>query len=149
MARYLGGTQAPGGIYWNGRRLTMVSVPAEGGALPGDSGESYRSVHWAVALLAAPVIGGLYVVLLPFVGFGMLAAHAWRRVAGGARQGASELAATMAPGWRPGEAHLTGRPGGPPPEGEVAAGGAGEKALHDVAEEIAHRRAEPKDGPGD
>jgi hypothetical protein len=145
MARYLGGTQAPGGIYWNARRLTMVSVPAEGGALPGDAGDRYRSVHWAVALLVAPVLGGLYVVILPFIGFGMLAAYAWRRAAGGARQGASELAATMAPGWRPGEAHLTGRPGAPAAEGEVAAGGAGEEALRHVADEIAHRRAAPKD----
>jgi hypothetical protein len=148
MARYLGGTQAPGGIYWNGR-LTMVSVPAEGGALPGGSGERFRSVPWALALLAAPILGGLYVVLLPFVGFGLLAVHAWQRVAGGARKGASELAATVTPGWRPGEVHLTGRPGAPPPEGEVAAGGAGEEALRDVADEIAHRRGEQKDGPGD
>jgi hypothetical protein len=148
MASYLGGTQAPGGIYWNGR-LAVVTVPAEGGNLPGGSGERYRSVPWALALLVAPVLGGLYVVLLPFVGLGMLAVHAARRIAGGARQGARELAATVTPGWRPGEAHLTGRRGAPGPEGEVAAGGAGEEALRDVADEIAHRRAEQKEGSGD
>jgi hypothetical protein len=149
MARYIGGTPVPGGIYWNGSRLSMVSVPAPGGLLPGDASQAYRSVPWPVALLAAPLLGGIYVVLMPFVGLGMMANAAFRRAAGGARKGAEELAATVAPGWRPGEAHFTGRPGEPPPEGEVAAGGAGEQALHDVAEEVARRRAAPRNGSGD
>jgi hypothetical protein len=145
MKRYQGGTQAPGGYYWSPRHWTVELVPEGGGVLPG-AGEPYRRIHWAAALLLAPVLGGLFVVFLPFIGFALLGQWAIRRIAGGARESARDLAATVTPGWRPGEVHLTGRPGEPPPEGEVAAGGAGEQALHDVAREIEARRIDaPKD----
>jgi hypothetical protein len=149
MARYAGGTKAPGGYYWNVRRLVLTQVPEEGGILPGGASEHYRGISWVAALVLAPILGGLFVVLLPFVGFAMLGHYAWRRIVGGARESARDLAATVTPGWRPGEAHLTGRPGVPPPEGEVAAGGAGEEALREVSDEIAARRREEKNGQGD
>jgi hypothetical protein len=34
-----------------------------------------------------------------------------KRVVGGAKETAADLASTMTPGWTPGEAHLTGKPG--------------------------------------
>jgi len=149
MARYQGGTKAPGGYYWNARHWAITLVPEEGGTLPGRANEHFRSISWVAALLLAPILGGLFVVFLPFIGFAMLGGYAWRRIVGGAREGARDLAATVTPGWRPGEAHLTGRPGEPPQEGEVAAGGAGEEALRDVAEEIAARRGEQNGGKFD
>ena len=142
MRRYQGGNGVPGGYYWSPRRWAVELVPEGGGVLPGH-GEPYRRIHWAVALLLAPVLGGLFVVFLPFLGFALLGHWAVRRIAGGARDRARDLAATVTPGWRPGEAHLTGRPGAPPPEGEAAAGGAGEQALHDVAAELKSRRTGP------
>ncbi len=100
-------------------------------------------------LVAAPIVGGLFVVLLPLVGFGMILREAFREgtdaARGAARDGARDLAATVAPGWRPGEAHMTGRATDPERD-ELPAGGAGEKALADVAAEVARRRAGEPEG---
>jgi hypothetical protein len=35
---------------------------------------------------------------------------AFRKVTGGMKKGAEELASTVSPGWTPGEAHMTGKP---------------------------------------
>jgi len=147
MARYPGGTPVSGGYYWNPKQWTVTPVADEGAVLPGDASQGYVRIHWAVALFLAPVLGGLFVVFLPFIGFAMLFEWMFQRLAGGVRGGAKDLGATIAPGWRPGEAHLTGR-AAEPPKGDVAAGGAGEKALDDVAHEVAKRRAE-EDAKGD
>ena len=141
MARVHGGMRVAGGYYWNPGRWTITPVADEGAVLPGDASQRYVRIHWAVALLLAPVIGGLFVVFLPFIGFALLFQWAFLRILGGARSSAKDLAATVTPGWRPGEAHLTGR-AAEPPKGDVAAGGAGEQALEDVAHEIAKKRAE-------
>jgi hypothetical protein len=148
MARYEGGTKVSGGYYWNPREWTVVAVAGESGMLPGRNGDGYVRLHWAMALLLAPVLGGLFVVFLPFIAFGMLIDAAWRGIFGGARRGAQDLAATMTPGWRPGEAHLTGRASEVKPE-DVAAGGAGEEALKDVADEVARKRRAERNGNGD
>jgi hypothetical protein len=99
--------------------------------------------------LLAPIVGLLFVVLLPFIGLAMLVQAVARALTRRAREGARDLAATVAPGWRPGEAHLTGRPPASPPGDDMAAGGAGEEALEDVAHEIAARRSGDKAEPGD
>ena len=148
MTRHHGGTKVPGGYYWSPRQWTLTPVPDEGGVLPGGAGDRYLRISWVTALLLAPVLGGLFVVFLPFLGFGMLLHWAWQKATGRAREGARDLAATLAPGWRPGEAHLTGRAPEPPPA-ELPASGAGEEALHDVEQEIARRRDASRNGKGD
>jgi hypothetical protein len=104
-------------------------------------------ISWVTALLLAPVLGGLFVVLLPFIGLGLFLRLAWRKLTGSVREGARDLAATVTPGWRPGEAHLTGRPLDPKAE-QLPAGGAGESALEQVADEVARKRRETRNGNG-
>ncbi len=146
MARYNGGSSVPGGYYWNPRRGSVTPVREDGGKLPGTPADRYVRVNGFLALLLAPIVGGLYVVLLPFIGLAMLARGAFRKLTGSAREGARDLAATVAPGWRPGEVHMTGR-ALDPKRAELPAGGAGEKALEDVAAEVARKRAgEERDG---
>ncbi len=147
MARYEGGTAVPAGYYWNPRRWSFTTVGRDGERLPRGPGERYVRVHGAVALLAAPIVGGIFVVLLPFVGFAMLLQVLFGRLFGSAREGARDLAATLTPGWRPGEAHLTGLPPGEG-HGEVPTVGAGESALKDVADEIARQRGSREDADG-
>jgi hypothetical protein len=118
MARFSGGSSVPGGYYWNPRHWSDTPVERDGG----------------------PLLGGLFVVFLPFIGFAMFFQWAFQKVAGSAREGARDLAATVTPGWRPGEAHMTGRALDGKHE-ELPAGGAGEKALEDVAAEVARKRA--------
>jgi hypothetical protein len=140
MARFSGGSSVPGGYYWNLKAWSVTPVEKDGGKLPGTASDHYLRIHWLVALLLAPLLGGLFVVFLPFIGFAMFFHWAFLKVTGSAREGARDLAATVTPGWRPGEVHMTGRALDGKHE-ELPAGGAGEKALEDVAAEVAHRRA--------
>ncbi len=140
MARFIGGSAVPGGYYLNARRWTITPVAKDGDRLPGAPSETFLRIHWLAALLLAPVLGGLFVVFLPFIGFAMFFEWAFLKVSGKAAAGARDLAATVTPGWAPGEAHLTGR-ALDPKHPELPAGGAGEAALHEVAEEIARKRA--------
>jgi hypothetical protein len=140
MARFSGGSSVPGGYYWNPRHWSVTPVERDGGRLPGPSSDRYLRIHWLTAFLLAPLLGGLFVVFLPFIGFAMFFQWAFQKVAGSAREGARDLAATVTPGWRPGEAHMTGRALDGKHE-ELPAGGAGEKALEDVAAEVARKRA--------
>lgn len=145
MARYTGGRQVPGGYYWNRRHWSIAPVRDEGGLLPGTSADRYVRISWVTALLLAPILGGLFVVALPFIGFGMFFHWAWTWVTGSAREGVKDLAATVAPGWRPGEVHLTGRSVDGKLE-DLPAGGAGESAVKDVADEVSRRRREDGNG---
>jgi len=146
MARYSGGTEVPRGYYYCPGKWTLASITEEGEVLPGDASQRYVELPWPAALLLAAALGGFGVVLFPFVGVAMLAQGIFRAAAGGASRASKDLAATVAPAWRPGEAHLTGS--AEPPAGEVSGGGAGEKALDDVAHEIAKKRKE-ENGSGD
>jgi hypothetical protein len=139
MATFRGGSSVPGGYYWNPRHWSVTPVEDDGGKLPGSSRDAYRRIHWLVALLLAPLLGGLFVVFLPFIGFAMLFQWAFERMTGSARAGARDLAATVTPGWRPGEVHMTGR-ALDGKHAELPQGGAGEKALEDVAAEVARKR---------
>jgi len=96
--------------------------------------------------ILAPLLGLLFVLLLPFVGLAMMGQAVLRALGGKARRGARDLASTVSPGWVPGEAHLTGRRAPGPSDPEVPASGAGEDALREVADEIAARRRDPGSG---
>ena len=147
MARFNGGSRVAGGYYWNPRHWSVTPVAGDAGTLPGGSSDRYLRIHWLVALLLAPLLGGLFVVFLPFIGFAMLFQWVFQKVTGTARDGARDLAATVTPGWRPGEVHMTGR-AMDAKHAELPAGGAGEKALEDVAAEVARKRADGKDADG-
>ncbi len=104
----------------------------------------FLKAHWLLGLLLAPILGGLFVVCLPFIGFAMFFRWVFQTVTGSAREGARDLAATVTPGWRPGEAHMTGR-ALDAKHAELPAGGAGQQALDDVAAEVARKRAAEQD----
>jgi hypothetical protein len=60
-------------------------------------------------LFGAPVMGGLFVVFLPFLGFVMLANHFGKKAVSGLKLAADEVGAAVGPRWQPGEAHLAGK----------------------------------------
>lgn len=72
MEKYHGRHAAPAGTYFNARQLSFVSLRRED-ALPGSDTDEYRRVPSLVMLVAAPLLGGLYVVFLPLIGFVVLA----------------------------------------------------------------------------
>lgn len=75
MKRYQGGELASGGFYWHLANWDAAFVPRGGAPLPGSSTDRYMRIPVAIALLAAPVMGGLFVVFLPFIGVALMLKH--------------------------------------------------------------------------
>lgn len=124
----------PGGWYLNPMRLAIVAVPEGGGRLPAGAG-SWRRVSALAAFALAPIVGALYVLALPVGVIALLAAALAAPTLRLLRGGTGELAATLTPGWTPGEAHLTGRRSHAAP-----ASFAPDARLDALAREIAARR---------
>ena len=113
--RYFVLRQADGlGIGGFARNLSDGSVEVvgeEGGTLPGDASACYVRVLFPLLFVLVPLMGGIFLVFLPFIGFAMFVYAIAKRVGGGVKRGATELASTVSPGLVPGEAHLTGKKG--------------------------------------
>ncbi|MDH4162862.1 MAG: hypothetical protein OEW15_09280 [Nitrospirota bacterium] len=100
-----GGTTVKAGTYWNMANGNRVEMKQEG-SLPGDSKTRYIKASAAVMLMAAPAIGLVFAMFLPFIGIAMTLSLITRKLA----QGVAEAAAgSMSFGWRPIEAYLAGR----------------------------------------
>ena len=143
MTTISAGSQAKAGYYFNIRSWDVHPVAADGERLPGEAGQSWVAIPTAAALMLAPLLGLAFLMFLPFIGFYLTIEAAVQPVLRIFRHEAGELAATMSPGWQPGEAHLTGKREeetkivegqGPPAEGEI------EK----LAREVEARRQEKK-----
>lgn len=134
---YTGGSEVRSGYYWSPRSWKVEVVPPEGGRLPGPGGARFVKVPFPLLFVVVPVLGAVFLVFLPLVGFGLLAHAVVRRLAGGMRKGADELASTVTPGWRPGEAHFTGKLGDglPGAESKVT------REIEELEKEISEKRA--------
>lgn len=137
MAKYAGGTRVKGGYYWHTHSWRVEVVPAEGGTLPGEGTASYLKVPFPVLFVLIPVMGLLFLMFLPFIGFGLFAYAIAKRIAGLVGRGATELASTVHPGMVPGEAYLTGKAG---EEKEAGAAPAAPEAIEKLEKEVAGRR---------
>lgn len=135
MARYTSGMQVRSGYYWNPGTWTVVPVPRDGGTLPGGTGDRWMRMPLLAVVFLLPVMGGLFVVFLPFIGFALFLYAIARMATGVFRRGAADLASTVTPGWRPGEAHLTGKRA--PGDREVPEKS---EAMEKLAKEISERR---------
>ncbi|GEJ56507.1 hypothetical protein [Anaeromyxobacter diazotrophicus] len=132
---YAGGTPVKSGYYIDARSFAFANVARDGGALPGGAGNKFARVPTLVVMAAAPALGGLFVVALPFIGVGVVVKALLRAMAGGAK----EVAATVAtPAMPAGSTALTGKP---PEEGATGKPAADEKAEA-LAKEIAAKRSE-------
>ena len=137
MTTYVGGTQVKSGYYMDAVKLAFAHIEKNGGTLPGGPEARWKRVSVPLVLAAAPVLGGLFVVAFPFIGLGVAAYAIGRKLTGRARAGAKEIAATVAPGWSPGEAHLTGEP---PMPGAGEAPPAQDERMQELEKEIAEKR---------
>lgn len=140
MARYPGGMQVNGGYYWNPRSWEVEVVPQEGGRLQGGQGSKYLKVPFPLLFLIVPVLGGLFLVFLPFIGFALFAYAVAKKVAVTVKQGATELASTVSPGgFATGEAHFAGKPGEEKKPGEEAKA---PKEIEELAKKIEERKGQ-------
>lgn len=141
MARHIGGSPAQSGYYWSPRHWSITPIPRPGGFLPGGPGDRYLRVPTLAVLLLMPILGGLFVVFLPLIGFALVAWALGKKLAALAWGGAADFASTVTPGWRPGEAHLTGK-GAEADKDLPHEHGAGDQALEALRKEIADKRGE-------
>ena len=137
MTTINGNSAVPGGYYLSKSNWEIFPVEKDGQKLPGPADEHYVKLPTAAALMLMPVLGGLMVVFLPFIGLYLSAKAALRPLAGMFERSAQDLAATVTPGWQPGEAYFTGKATGEERDGKARAG---EDRLEALAREIAARR---------
>jgi hypothetical protein len=141
MAKHTGGMQVDGGYYWNPRNWEVEVVPSEGGRLKGPADASYLKVPFLALFVIVPVLGALFLMFLPFIGFALFAYAIVKKVTGGVKQGAAELASTIQPGqFAPGEAYFAGKPGEEKKAGAPDAPKSPE--MEKLEKEIAERKGE-------
>ena len=109
MTTINGGNAVQGGYYVSKSAWEIFPIEKDGQKLPGASSEHFVKLNTAAALMLMPVLGGLMVVFLPFIGLYLTAKTAVGGVTGAFNRSAKDLAATITPGWAPGAAHMTGK----------------------------------------
>src|SRR3989304_1560842 len=105
MFQHKGGTMVGRGTYWNLYNGEKEVMKCEG-TLPGNEQTSYLKAPSIAVVLAGPVIGLFYVVLLPFIGLGMILVLVTSQLSGVLYEVFGRAAAF---GWRPVEAYLLSR----------------------------------------
>jgi hypothetical protein len=111
MERKSGGTRVKAGYYWHAAQWEIVTISGrDGGVLPGGPDEGYYGIPVLAMLMLAPIMGALFVVFLPFIGFAILAQYAAQAAVAAFKRQALHAGATLSPAWRPGEAYLAGKP---------------------------------------
>jgi hypothetical protein len=105
------GTLVKGGFYFNRDKLDLITVSGKEGLLPGANGQRFLRVPVLAVLLLAPVLGGLFVMFMPFIGFALVFQHLGRLMLAGAKRTGRALASVVTPTWRPGEAYFAGKEG--------------------------------------
>jgi hypothetical protein len=133
MTTYRGNSKVKSGYYFSTRSFGIEVVPEGGGTLPGPAEVRYVGVPFPLLFVLAPIVGLAFLVFLPFIGFALLGVAIFRRVTGHVEEGASALAATVAPPPATGAAWLGGR------EGEKAAEPSEE--LKKLEEEVKSKRS--------
>lgn len=103
--KHTGGEKAEKGSYWNfttGQRVTM----SEAGRLPGDEETVYLKANPIIVLAAAPALGLLYALFLPFIGIAIIARVLVAKAMGSSAERISSVATFN---WSPSAAYLAGR----------------------------------------
>ena len=103
--KHRGGEEAKKGTYWNFSNGDRVIMEKDG-VLPGDRQATYYKGHPIFVLMAAPILGLVYAVFLPFIGIAAVITMVGRKLMGGLAHEASKAASF---GWRPAEAYLSGK----------------------------------------
>ena len=137
MTTINGGSAVQGGYYLSKSNWEIFPIEKDGQKLPGPASEHYVKLNTAAALMLMPVLGGLMVVFLPFIGLFLTAQAAVQPIVGLFHRSAQDLAATVTPGWAPGAAHFTGKRA---EEKAAEAAPAQEAKLEELASEIESKR---------
>ena len=80
MTIYRGRQVVQRGFYFDMRRWTLEMMEGESGTLPGDEGTRYLKMPLLVLFVAAPLMGLLFVIAIPFVGLAVIGEQVYRKV---------------------------------------------------------------------
>jgi hypothetical protein len=135
MTNFQGGTAVRGGYYLNLSQWAIQPVSRDGERLPEGRGE-WIAIPTVAALALTPLLGATFLMFLPLIGFVLSLQAMTAPLVRAFRSSAQDLAATVSPGWQPGEAHFTGTPA------EDAGAGARGPAARDEALDALEREIE-------
>ena len=105
MFKHTGGQKVGSGTYWNIMTGLRVDMDQEG-TLPGGTRSSYLKASSSAVLLAGPILGLAYIVLLPIMGIVTALSLLVQKALGGVISVGKQIVSF---GWRPGEAYLGGK----------------------------------------
>ena len=93
MARCHGAELVRGGFYWNAPAWEILNIPKEGDVLPGTYETRYTRVPLLLIMVLGPLLGALYAILLPFIGFAMFLGVGGKKLYGIVRSAVESLLA--------------------------------------------------------
>jgi hypothetical protein len=85
MTMFTGGEKVPGGYYFDAGQWSLEAIEGASGMLPGDARNRYVRVPALALLVAAPLMGLAFVIVLPFIGLVVVAEQLSKRITGAAR----------------------------------------------------------------
>lgn len=109
MRRYYSGSKVKAGFYWNPQGWEVHPIPGKGGTLPGEAETHYYRIPMLLMLFGAPLLGLVYVIFLPFIGFAMVFSFLGQKLYYLLQRAAYSLMDVVVITWRPGEAYLVGK----------------------------------------
>lgn len=80
FSRHAGAERVGGGIYWSHHEAGIVSIPRDGGTLPGQASNHYTRMPLIAVLVIGPILGTAFAFFLPAAGIVGLAQLALGRV---------------------------------------------------------------------
>lgn len=139
IRRHVGGEVVKGGVYWSKSAGEFITVPSEGGILPGSSSDQYIWAPLPVVLIVGPIMGLGFAFFLPLSGVLVLVPFLLGKLRGAAAPSAARMAT---PQMQPGVSYLESHSGGS--KGLEASEGEDKGKLVDLAHEIAEKRWKEK-----
>lgn len=107
MKKYTGTEKAAKGAYLNLSNWDFTQVEEENDILPGDVTVRYYKVPTALAMIAGPFTGLLFLVFLPFVGIAGFLGFVFYKALKGVQVLGVRTAEVLVYRWQPGRAYFT------------------------------------------
>lgn len=108
MTTFNGNSSVSGGYYLSTKTFAIEVIGNDGGTLPGPATVKYVAVPFPLLFLVVPVIGLAFLMFLPAIGFALFGKAVVMRLTGHVAEGATSLAANIAPDLSTGAAYMTG-----------------------------------------
>lgn len=106
MTTYTGAQDVDPGLYLNLRKFSLASVERRE-ALPGTATDTYRRVPMLLMLAVAPLLGLVFVIFLPLIGFVMVSYLLGSKAVEVGQGVREQMGRVRRPGWAPALAFLS------------------------------------------